>query len=129
MTPTSRFQYVSKTPRAAVSTPPRHFDRRDACRHEPQTVNSLSAEHEPLKAHAKPDFACSEAAMEMACSRLADAESRIWPQDRIVDAVIGMSVWQAVMLSHFCASARTQRTTWPMIGGPSCGSATRRDQT
>jgi hypothetical protein len=47
-------------------------------------------EFEPLKAHAKLIFASSETAMEMACSRLADAENRTRPHDRIVDAVIGM---------------------------------------
>jgi hypothetical protein len=52
---------------------------------------SLTAdEFEPLMAHARLIFACSEPAMEMACSRLADAENRTRPQDRIVDAVIGM---------------------------------------
>lgn len=35
-------------------------------------------------------FAMSEAAMEMACGRLADAEIRTRPHDRLVDAVIGM---------------------------------------
>lgn len=49
-----------------------------------------AAEYEPLTAHAKLIFACSESAMEMACSRLSDAENRARPQDRIVDAVIGM---------------------------------------
>lgn len=35
-------------------------------------------------------FGMSEPAMEMACNRLADAEPRLRPRDRIVDAVIGM---------------------------------------
>ena len=48
------------------------------------------AECEPLTAHAKMIFACSDTAMEMACSRLADAENRTRSEDRIVDAVIGM---------------------------------------
>lgn len=47
-------------------------------------------EVEPLGNHARLIFACSETAMEMACSRLADAEHRNRPQDRAVDAVIGM---------------------------------------
>jgi hypothetical protein len=52
---------------------------------------SLSdADVEPFTKHATLIFACSETAMEMACSRLADAENRPQPQDRIVDAVIGM---------------------------------------
>jgi Apea-like HEPN len=43
-----------------------------------------------LAKHAKMVFASSEPSMEMACSRLADAETRTKPQDRLVDAVIGM---------------------------------------
>jgi hypothetical protein len=46
--------------------------------------------------HADLIFACSEPAMEMACSRLADAANRTKPQDRIVDAVIGM---EAILLA------------------------------
>jgi hypothetical protein len=45
---------------------------------------------ELLTAHAQLIFTCSESAMEMACSRLADAENRTRVEDRIVDAVIGM---------------------------------------
>jgi hypothetical protein len=44
----------------------------------------------PLAEHAKLIFGVSEPSMEMACSRLADAETRTRPQDRLVDAVIGM---------------------------------------
>jgi hypothetical protein len=47
-------------------------------------------EVEPLGQYAELVFGMSEAAMEMACARLADAETRTRPQDRIVDAVIGM---------------------------------------
>jgi hypothetical protein len=43
-----------------------------------------------LTQHASIVFANSEPSMEMACSRLADAENRIKPQDRLIDAVIGM---------------------------------------
>jgi hypothetical protein len=43
-----------------------------------------------LTKHAKMVFVGSEPSMEMACSRLADAETRTKPQDRLVDAVIGM---------------------------------------
>jgi hypothetical protein len=43
-----------------------------------------------LGEHAKLIFGLSEPSMEMACSRLADAETRTRPQDRVVDAVIGM---------------------------------------
>ena len=43
-----------------------------------------------LLEHAKLIFGVTEEAMSMACSRLADAENRTRPQDRIVDAVIGM---------------------------------------
>jgi hypothetical protein len=44
----------------------------------------------PLAEHAKLIFGGLEPSMEMACSRLADAETRTRPQDRLVDAVIGM---------------------------------------
>lgn len=47
-------------------------------------------EYGSLTEHAKMVFAISEPSMEMACSRLADAETRTKPQDRLVDAVIGM---------------------------------------
>ena len=47
-------------------------------------------EIEPLREHAGRIFAASEPAMEMACSRLSDAETRLRPQDRLVDAVIGL---------------------------------------
>jgi hypothetical protein len=47
-------------------------------------------ESRPLVEHAKLIFSVSEPSMEMACSRLADAETRLRPQDRLVDAVIGM---------------------------------------
>src|SRR5262249_22251661 len=40
----------------------------------------------PLTEHARQIFAVSEPSMEMACSRLADAETRTKPQDRLVDA-------------------------------------------
>lgn len=43
-----------------------------------------------FRAHAELVAALKEPAMEMACSRLADAETRLRPQDQIVDAVIGM---------------------------------------
>lgn len=43
-----------------------------------------------LEKHAYLIFGCEEKAMEMACSRLADAEHRTRIEDRIVDAVIGM---------------------------------------
>jgi hypothetical protein len=47
-------------------------------------------ECEPLREHAVRIFACHEPAMEMACSRLADAQVRMRPHDRLVDAVIGL---------------------------------------
>jgi hypothetical protein len=47
-------------------------------------------EYGSLTEHAKMVFASSDSSMEMACSRLADAEMRTKPQDRLVDAVIGM---------------------------------------
>ena len=48
------------------------------------------SEYEALTKHAELIFACSEPAMKMACSRLGDAENRTRPEDRIIDAVIGM---------------------------------------
>jgi hypothetical protein len=47
-------------------------------------------EVERLQQHAALVFACSEPALVMACSRLADAHSRVRPQDRLLDAVIGL---------------------------------------
>jgi len=41
-------------------------------------------------AHAGLIIGVRDPAMEMACSRLADAETRLRPQDRAIDAVIGM---------------------------------------
>jgi Apea-like HEPN len=52
----------------------------------------LSDEIVLLDEYAKLIFPVSEASMEMALSRLADAEIRTKPQDKIVDAVIGMEV-------------------------------------
>lgn len=49
-----------------------------------------SEEIEKLQNHAQHIFKLSEPAMETACARLADAETRIRPQDQILDAVIGM---------------------------------------
>lgn len=49
-----------------------------------------------LAAYAEAFFPASEPAMAMACSRLADAETRTRPQDRLVDAVIGM---EAILLA------------------------------
>jgi hypothetical protein len=54
------------------------------------TYSLVAAEYEPLQLHAELIFDCSEKSMEMACSRLADAGIRTRPEDRIVDAVIGM---------------------------------------
>lgn len=52
----------------------------------------LSDEIVELDEYAKLIFSVSEASMEMALSRLADAEIRTKYQDKIVDAVIGMEV-------------------------------------
>ncbi len=49
-----------------------------------------------LTNHAGQVFGLREAALEIACARLADAEARIRPQDQILDAVIGM---EAVLLA------------------------------
>ena len=58
----------------------------------------ISKEEEgPLQDYAANFFQMTkEPAMEMACNRLADAETRTRPQDRLVDAVIGM---EAVLLA------------------------------
>jgi hypothetical protein len=60
-------------------------------------------EIEPLRQHAGRIFAFSEQAMEMACSRLADAQTRLRPQDRLVDAVIGL---EALLLAGLSADDR-----------------------
>lgn len=57
----------------------------------------------PLAEHAKLIFGCKERAMEMACSRLADAQNRTRPEDRIVDAVIGM---EAILLAGLAKEDR-----------------------
>jgi hypothetical protein len=49
-----------------------------------------SEEISSLKDHARLIFSINEEAMHLACSRLADAECRTNPLDRILDAVIGM---------------------------------------
>jgi hypothetical protein len=48
------------------------------------------ADTEPLLAHAELIAACTEPVMKMACSRLADAQTRLRPQDQLIDAVIGL---------------------------------------
>lgn len=64
----------------------------------------ISKEEEaPLQDYAAMYFHTSEPAMEMACSRLADAETRTRPQDRLVDAVIGM---EAVLLAGLAKDDR-----------------------
>lgn len=60
------------------------------------TYRLAEADLAPFTAHATLIFGVSEAAMEMACSRLADAENRTRPHDRAVDAVIGM---EAILLA------------------------------
>jgi hypothetical protein len=47
-------------------------------------------ESDALRDHAALIFACNEPAMEMACSRLADAQTRFRPRDQIIDAVVGL---------------------------------------
>jgi len=47
-------------------------------------------ELDPLSQHAKLMFVCSEPALKMACSRLADAETRLRPEDQLLDCVIGL---------------------------------------
>jgi hypothetical protein len=48
------------------------------------------AETEPLRAYVELISACAEPVMKMACSRLADAQTRLRPQDQLIDAVIGL---------------------------------------
>jgi hypothetical protein len=50
----------------------------------------LEAESEPLRAHVELISACTERIMKMACSRLADAQTRLRPEDQLIDAVIGL---------------------------------------
>jgi hypothetical protein len=59
----------------------------------------LSDEIVLLDDYAKLIFPVSETSMEMALSRLADAEIRTKPQDKIVDAVIGMEALLLAALS------------------------------
>jgi hypothetical protein len=47
-------------------------------------------EIDTLQRHAELIFSVSEPTMEMACSRLADAQTRLQARDRLVDAVIGL---------------------------------------
>jgi hypothetical protein len=48
------------------------------------------AETEPLRVYTELISACTEPVMKMACSRLADAQTRLRPQDQLIDAVIGL---------------------------------------
>jgi hypothetical protein len=51
----------------------------------------ISEEEEiPLREHAVLIFQMNEPAMELACRRLADAETRSQPYDQVIDAVVGM---------------------------------------
>lgn len=54
------------------------------------------AETGPLQEHARRVMAPLRPSMEMACSRLADAQTRIRPEDRLVDAVVGL---EAILLA------------------------------
>jgi hypothetical protein len=62
-------------------------------------------EIEPLREHAAMIFKLSEAARETACSRLSDAHTRLRPQDRIVDAAIGL---EALLLAGRAGDGRRQ---------------------
>jgi hypothetical protein len=53
--------------------------------------------------HAVRIFSKLDASMEMACSRLADAQTRFRPEDRLVDAVIGL---EALLLSAITGDDR-----------------------
>lgn len=50
----------------------------------------VAEDMEPLRKHAEMIFKCDESSMTMACSRLADSQIRLRPEDRLVDAVIGL---------------------------------------
>ncbi|MBI3945496.1 MAG: hypothetical protein HY321_06240 [Armatimonadetes bacterium] len=56
-----------------------------------------------LGEHARLVFAMSDPSMEIACSRLADAETRLKPQDQLFDAVVGM---EALLLAGLGQDAR-----------------------
>jgi hypothetical protein len=71
----------------------------------PFGIYTLKAEEiDPLTEHSKLIFGGSEPSMEMACSRLADAETRTRPHDRLVDAVIGM---ETLLLANLGRKDRT----------------------
>jgi hypothetical protein len=55
-----------------------------------------SSEIDRFRQHASYVFAKLDSALELACSRLSDAETRNRPQDRLLDAVIGL---EAVLLA------------------------------
>jgi hypothetical protein len=61
------------------------------------------AETKSLQDHATLIFSTTEPAMEMACSRLSDAQTRLRDQDRLVDAVIGL---EALLLAGIETGAR-----------------------
>jgi hypothetical protein len=63
----------------------------------PSGIYAISnSEVEGLCNHAQMIFACQEPSLEIACSRLADAQIRVRPHDRLVDAVFGL---EALLLS------------------------------
>jgi len=67
------------------------------------SYNLLQDEISALKKHAALIFPLSELSMELACSRLADAETRVRVQDQIVDAVIGL---EALLLAGLAKEDR-----------------------
>lgn len=52
--------------------------------------NVSDEEIEPLQRHARLIYSKLDPAMELACSRLSDAQTRLHARDRLVDAVIGL---------------------------------------
>lgn len=56
-----------------------------------------------LVEHARLLFAASDSSMELACSRLADAEVRLRPQDQVIDSVVGM---EALLLAGLAPGDR-----------------------
>ena len=65
--------------------------------HAPRGQYTISIDEiEPLRQHTRLIWSCSEPAMMLACSRLADAQTRSSPQDQLLDAVVGL---EAVLLA------------------------------
>jgi len=69
--------------------------------HVPRGQYTISTdEMMPLRQHAQLIWSCSEPAMKLACSRLADAQTRSSPQDQLLDAVVGLEALLLAGLRH-----------------------------